>query len=56
MYDKKQIGEANYLKKRNGQYIPFRIRMNGTNCNSIQPMLDKTVQSILYIDKETNKK
>ena len=36
----KKIGSATYLNKSNGQYIPFRIYMDGTNCNLIQPMLD----------------
>ena len=32
MYDKKEIGEANYLKKRDGQYIPFKLKIEGINC------------------------
>ena len=35
MYDKKIIGEAMYLKKGNGDYIPFRIEITGTDCKKI---------------------
>ena len=36
----KKIGSAMYLNKSNGQYIPIRVRMNGTDCTLIKPMLD----------------
>ena len=36
----KKIGSATYLSKTNGQYIPFKVLMGGTNCDLIQPMLD----------------
>ena len=54
MKDKKQIGVAKYLKKRNGDYIPFRILISGTNCTQINSILDKAGQMVWYIHKETN--
>ncbi len=48
----KKIGSATYLNKTNGEYIPFEVLMVGTNCDLIKPMLDKTHQRILYIDKD----
>ena len=40
MYDNKQIGAANYLKKSLGNYIPFIIKMEGIDCTKIKPMFD----------------
>ena len=54
MYDNKTIRKAIYLKKSNGDYIPFRIRLSNSNCSKIQKMINKTVQQIYYIDKETD--
>jgi hypothetical protein len=48
----KKIGSATYLNKTNGEYIPIEVLMAGTNCDLIKPMLDKTHQRILYIDKD----
>ena len=42
----KKIGSATYLNKSNGEYIPFKLNLYGTNCTLIQPMLDKTNQMI----------
>jgi hypothetical protein len=50
----KKIGSATYLKKRNAQYISFKVRMTGTNCDLIEPMLDKTAQRITFINKDNN--
>ncbi len=36
----KKIGSATYLTKGSGLYIPFQIKMNGTNCTIIQKTLD----------------
>ena len=45
LYDKaKKIGSAMYLNKSIGPYIPFEIRMDGTNCTLIKPMLNETIQ------------
>ncbi len=41
-----------YLQKRNEQYISFKVRMTGTNCNLINPMLDKTAQRITFVNKD----
>ena len=35
MKDNKQIGAAKYLNKTNGDYIPFRMLIGGTNCSHI---------------------
>ena len=51
----KKIGSATYLNKSNETYIPFEVRMDGTNCKLIKPMLDKTNQYILYINKDNGK-
>ena len=48
--DHKKIGSAMYLNKSNGQYIPFRVSIDGANCTLIQPMLDKIDQEIWYKD------
>ena len=42
----KKIGSATYLNKSNGKYIPFELWMYGSNCDLIQPMLNKTKQVI----------
>ena len=39
MYD--TIGNATYLKKGSGDYVPFRLRIEDTNCNKIIKMLDR---------------
>ena len=31
-----KIGSATYLNKSNGEYIPFKLWMSGTNCDRIQ--------------------
>ena len=36
---KRTIGNATYITKGNGDYIPFRIEMRGTNCDYINEML-----------------
>ena len=36
----KTIGAATYLTKGNGDYIPFRIEIYGTNCTYINKMLE----------------
>ena len=51
----KKIGSAMYLNKSNGQYIPIRVRMNGTDCTLIKPMLDEAFQRIGYINKDNIK-
>ena len=51
----KKIGSAMYLRKSSELYIPFSIFMNNTDCNLIQPMLDKIFQRITYLDKDSNK-
>ncbi len=48
----KKIGSATYLKKNSGLYIPFQIKMDGTSCKQIQPMLDLTQQLIGFKDKK----
>ena len=48
----KKIGSATYLNKSNETYIPFEVRMDGTNCELILPMLYKTNQTICYKDKD----
>ena len=48
----KTIGEAKYLQKGNGDYIPFRVAISDINCDTINSMLDKTAQEILYISKD----
>ncbi len=35
MFAKKLIGAANFLNKNNGDLIPFKILMNGTDCDKI---------------------
>ena len=35
------IGEAKYLWKSNGDFIPFRLMITGSNCNEINKMLNK---------------
>ena len=35
MYENKIIGQANYFQKSIGDYIPFRIKMNGPGCDKI---------------------
>ena len=41
MYDKKQIGSAKYLSKKNGNFIPIMIQIIDIDCpEKIQPMLD----------------
>ena len=35
----KKIGSATYLNKSTGEYIPFRVYMDGANCDLIRPML-----------------
>ena len=42
MNGNKIIGEAQYLNKSNGDYIPFRIKMTNTNCHKIRPILNQT--------------
>ncbi len=41
MHENKTIGEATYLRKENGDYIPFRIQIVGSYINNIQNMIDK---------------
>ncbi len=48
----KKIGSATYLNKSIGPYIPFKLRMDGTNCKLIKPMLDKSIQYFYYINKD----
>ena len=36
---KKDIGGADYLRKSNGDYINFRIKMFPTNCDDINAMI-----------------
>jgi hypothetical protein len=36
----KKIGSAMYLNKSNGQYIPFKVYLDGASCDLIQPMLN----------------
>ena len=36
---KETIGNATYLRKGSGDYIPFRLEMIGTNCTIIDQML-----------------
>ncbi len=36
----KKIGSAMYLDRSSGRLISFKVTMNGTNCNLIQPMLN----------------
>ncbi len=50
--DHKKIGSATYLKKSTGLYIPFWLKLDGTNCDLIQPMLDKADQDIWFINKD----
>jgi hypothetical protein len=50
----KKLGSATYLNKSNGLYIPFVVRLDGTNCTMIQPMLDKNDQAIGYINKDNS--
>ena len=50
-----KIGSASYLNKSNGLYIPFELRMHGTNCALIKPSLENNKQLITYIDKDNNK-
>jgi hypothetical protein len=54
MYDDKtkKIGSATYLKKGIDPYIPFLLLLKGTDCKLIKPMLDKTFQLIIFIDKD----
>ena len=40
----KKIGSATYLNKSTGPYIPFELRMDGTNYELIKPTLYKSVQ------------
>ena len=42
----KKIGSATYLNKSIDPYIPFYIRIYGTNSKLNKPMLDKTDQWI----------
>ena len=49
-----KIGSASYLNKSNGLYIPFEVRMYGTNCTLIQKSLKKE-QLIVFIDKNNNR-
>ena len=51
----KKIGSAKYLNKSNGEYIPFGVRMSGTNCTYIQKMLDEINQTIGFIDKNDSR-
>ncbi len=51
----KKIGSATYLNKIIGPYIPFEIRMDGTNCTLIKPMLNETIQQIEYINKDNGR-
>ena len=45
------IGAATYLKKDDGEYIPFRLRMNLTNCSLINKMIKrKKNYKIFFID------
>ena len=38
---KENIGNATYLRKDSGDYIPFRLRIRGTNSEEFNKMLDK---------------
>ena len=40
MYDNKTIGEAKYLKKNNGDYIPFRIEFDSYDNSQLQNMIE----------------
>ena len=55
MFDKKTIGEAKYLKKGSGDYIPFRMELMFTNCDKINEMLGENPLQIWFITKDTNK-
>ena len=35
------IGNATYLRKGTGDYIPFRLKMEHANCKKIDKMLKK---------------
>ncbi len=50
----KKIGSAMYLNKSISPYISFGLRMDGTNCKLIKPMLDRTYQQIDYISKDND--
>ena len=39
MYDTNSIGEANFLKTSDGDYIPLRLLFKNTNCDKINLML-----------------
>ena len=52
----KKIGSATYLNKSiDDPYIPFGLRMYGTDCKLIKPMLDRTNQYFFYINKDNGK-
>ena len=53
--EKSKIGSATYLNKSKGYYIPFGLWMKGTDCELIQPMLDRTNQYFFYINKDNGK-
>ncbi len=36
MYEKNEIGSANYLNKSDGQYLPFRVEILPSNSNKIK--------------------
>ena len=40
MFENKTIGEAKYLQKGNGDYIPFRIRIKVYKCETITPIIE----------------
>ena len=44
MFMNKTIGEAKYLQKSSGDYIPFSIKMFNTNCHKIDQMIQKYYQ------------
>ena len=52
MHSNNKIGSATYINKSDGEYIPFRVRFHGTNCNFIQQMVDEPSQTLEYIDKD----
>jgi hypothetical protein len=42
MYSSGAIREATYLKKKNGDLIPFRMFIGGSDCSQIRKMLNHT--------------
>jgi hypothetical protein len=55
MFANKTIGEAKYLQKGNGDYIPFRMEIEGSNCDKFNKMIESSNLMIKYIPKDENK-